>query len=302
MRTAVLPLLVLLAFAAPAGAQDFLAPLERLVEDLVPRTSPQPRPAPPAAPTEAQAEPQMRLGANPPPLPRPRPEGLEDNEQETAPQPDPADTEPDATRSDAEAAPSQTPSVSPASERIYQTACPALLSGRVVGEMVPPIAEGVCGERSPLRISAVRVNGKEVPFSSEVVTNCAMAGALADWVGEVDAYAQSALDSAIAEINSGTSMMCRTRNGGDAAFLSEHGFANALDVVGFDLEDGRVISVEGDWLPNSGPEGRLLRQAHGAACARFTTVLGPEANAEHADHLHLDLGCHGQSCTAQICE
>jgi hypothetical protein len=96
--------------------------------------------------------------------------------------------------------------------------------------------------------------------------------------------------------------MCRNRNNAAAGFTSEHGFANAVDVTGFTLADGRTIAVEGDWLPATAPEGRLLRLAHDAACAGFTTVLGPEANAEHRDHLHLDLGCHGASCTARICE
>jgi hypothetical protein len=146
------------------------------------------------------------------------------------------------------------------------------------------------------------VNGHQVSLSSPATTNCAMAGALADWVGDVDAYARAALNAPVKTLNTGTSMMCRNRNGGDEGFVSEHGFANALDVVGFTLADGRSIAVESDWMPVSTPEAKLLRQAHGAACGLFTTVLGPDANAEHEDHLHLDLGCHGQSCMAQICE
>ena len=31
-------------------------------------------------------------------------------------------------------------------------------------------------------------------------------------------------------------------------------------------------------------------------------LLGPEANALHRDHLHLDLGCHGARCVARLCE
>ena len=89
---------------------------------------------------------------------------------------------------------------------------------------------------------------------------------------------------------------------GKRGVYSEHGFANAVDVTGFTLEDGRKIAVEANWMPAAAPEGRLLRLAHDAACGDFTTVLGPEADEEHHDHLHLDLGCHGQSCTARICE
>jgi hypothetical protein len=118
----------------------------------------------------------------------------------------------------------------------------------------------------------------------------------------VDAYAKAALDTPIEEVVTGTSYMCRPRVGGGEAFTSEHGFANAVDVVGFNLGDGRMVSVKENWMPAASPEGKLLRQSHGAACGTFTTVLGPEANADHEDHLHLDLGCHGQTCTAQICE
>ena len=276
MRMILLPLAALLLAPAPLAAQDFLQPLQDLVEDLAPRPAPTPTPAderPEAEPEEAA-----------PPLPRPRPE--------EAAEPD----EPAAAEADEEI------TAAPEPERVYQTACPALLGGAVIGEMLPPIAEGPCGERSPLSITALRANGREIALSGPVITNCAMAGALADWAGAVDAYARAALDSPLASLETGTSMMCRNRNGGEEGFMSEHGFANALDLVGFTLADGRRIAVEADWLPASAPEGKLLRQAHGAACGHFTTVLGPEANAEHADHLHLDLGCHGQSCMAQICE
>ena len=65
---------------------------------------------------------------------------------------------------------------------------------------------------------------------------------------------------------------------------------------------GVVVTVEADWAEAPSSEGRLLRYAHGAACSHFTTVLGPEANAQHHDHFHVDLGCHGKTCTARLCE
>ena len=295
MRHLIPAMTAALLLTVPAGAQDFLGDFERFVDNMLPQaqapdrgtatpTPPAPptveRPVAPSVPTPVVERPEAGESGEPP-LPRPRPETVPVEE-----------SEPEAV----DAAPSAAP------ERVYQTACPALLSGVVVGEMLEPIAEGICGDRSPLAITGVRVNGREIGFSSPVTTNCEMAGALADWVGEVDAYASAALESAVARIDTGTSMMCRNRNGGDEGFVSEHGFANAVDVVGLTLADGRSITVEADWLPAGSVEGRLLRQAHGAACGRFTTVLGPEANEEHADHFHLDLGCHGQTCTARICE
>lgn len=129
-----------------------------------------------------------------------------------------------------------------------------------------------------------------------------MARELVAWAGEVDSYARAALDSALVSLSNGPGFVCRNRYGAEDGFVSEHGFANAVDIAGMTLADGRTVSVETDWPEATTPEGKLLRQSHGSACGRFTTVLGPEANAEHRDHLHFDLGCHGQTCTARICE
>ena len=175
-------------------------------------------------------------------------------------------------------------------------------NGSQLAKMAAPLAEGACGEQSPLTLTGVMSRGRIVPLSSPVTTNCQMATALPDWVATVDGYAQSMLESPLAQLDTGTGYMCRKRNSGAAGFTSEHGFANALDIVGFTLEDGRSIAVAVDWARANAPEGRLLRLAHDAACASFMTVLGPEADAEHEDHLHLDLGCHGQSCRARICQ
>lgn len=304
MRLPIAAIAALVLAATPVAGQDLLQSFERFVENTLPQRTPPPRQASPAPVEAAQPTPaeERPTGAdlvetadpNTPPLPRPRPDAPD------APQASDTATSPRPGAGDAAAAPPEPER--PAQSRVYQTACPALLGGIVVGKMLDPITDGICGERSPLEVTAVRVNGREIGFSSPVTTNCQMAGALADWLGEVAAYAKAALDSPVATLNTGTSMMCRNRYGAADGFVSEHGFANAIDVTGFTLEDGRTIAVEVDWMPAGAVPGRLLRQAHGAACGRFTTVLGPEANAEHEDHFHLDLGCHGQTCTAQICE
>ncbi|MEC9367793.1 MAG: extensin family protein [Pseudomonadota bacterium] len=46
------------------------------------------------------------------------------------------------------------------------------------------------------------------------------------------------------------------------------------------------------------PRTLFLRHAHKTACRMFGTVLGPEANAAHKDHFHLDLAerRHGNYC------
>lgn len=276
------PFAVLICVAPPAMAQDLFKPLQDMVEAV---TAPPPKAVPPKPAAEDA----------PPPAPRPRPEEAEAPAAEEAPplpkeRPETVEPEP------------AEPEEEDVADRVYQSACPAVLLGLVEAEAAPPLNEDMCGERSPLVITGILANGRMVPLSSPITANCAMASALPGWVAAVDGYAKSALDAPLAEVMTGTSYMCRKRNGAENGFTSEHGFANAVDVTGFTLEDGRSFGVEGDWMPATTPAGRLLRFAHDAGCAGFTTVLGPEANAEHHDHLHLDLGCHGQSCTARICE
>lgn len=224
------------------------------------------------------------------PLPQPRPEMTED-----------ADVEPPRRRPDTPDEAQDGESDTDAS-RVYQVACPAMLTGAVEAVMLAPISDGQCQVASPLAVSAVAANGRLVPLSAPATLNCAMATLLPDWVAAIDGYLMARENTQLARVLVGTSQMCRGRNRVAGADISEHGFANALDVIGFELEDGRSLVLPDGWRQPRSPAGRLLRFAHDAGCARFTTTLGPEANALHADHLHLDLGCHGQSCTARLCE
>ncbi len=76
--------------------------------------------------------------------------------------------------------------------------------------------------------------------------------------------------------------------------MSQHAYANAWDVTGFELTDGRVVSVEKHWH-SEGPFGRFLHEARDDACNIFRVVLGPDYNAQHHDHLHVDMG-RGSRC------
>jgi hypothetical protein len=301
--TQAIPLLAFCAFSVPALSQDFLQPLQDMVDELTaPAQSPRPR--------ETAAEPETNGMV---PVPRPRPPSLPDvpvvdaPPTPLAPAAGPAAPEqaeepdlPPPEQSEPEQEPAQEPATEP--QRVYQVACPAVINGLLKAEMAPPLNEGTCEEKSPLTITGVMSQGRMVPLSSPITTNCQLATQLPGWVEDVDGYAQSMLESPLASITTGTSYMCRGRNSSESQFTSEHGFANAVDVVGFTLEDGRSISVTENWMPAEAGEGRLLRLAHDAACGSFMTVLGPEANAEHQDHLHLDMGCHGKSCEARICQ
>ena len=72
---------------------------------------------------------------------------------------------------------------------------------------------------------------------------------------------------------------------------SEHARANALDVASVTLANGRTVSLVADW-DGQGPNGvegsRLLKRLREGACRVFSTVLSPDYNDAHKDHLHLD--------------
>ncbi|MEO6014223.1 MAG: extensin family protein [Devosia sp.] len=202
---------------------------------------------------------------------------------------------------------SEPPETSSSSEpplppREYQVACPAAMNGEITAKSLPPIHEGQCGIQSPLSVSAITANGRSIPLNTPVITDCGMASAMPAWIAEVDSYLIAHDKTKIELISVSTNYECRNVDHVQVGSLSFHAFADALDVVGFKLADGRTITIAPGF--NGTPEqGRdILRFAHDSACTHFMTVLGPDADAFHQDNMHLDLGCHGKMCTSRICQ
>lgn len=110
--------------------------------------------------------------------------------------------------------------------------------------------------------------------------------------GNATAYSRSRKRisaSASCASNNFGSYACRNVYDREAAPRSRHATADALDVAAFVLGDGRRIHVLGAW--NAGDaQGRFLRDVRDAACRYFDAVLGPDYNAAHRNHLHLDRG------------
>ena len=82
---------------------------------------------------------------------------------------------------------------------------------------------------------------------------------------------------------------CRNVNHRPFGRHSQHATANAIDVAGFVLRDGREITVLSGWT-GGGRDARFLRAARDGACRFFDAVLSPDYNARHRDHFHFDLG------------
>jgi len=108
----------------------------------------------------------------------------------------------------------------------------------------------------------------------------------------VDRAARQILGSPLVRIETMGSYSCRNVAG--SGRLSAHARAEAIDVSAFVLADGRRIGVLNDWNGGSA-EKKFLRVIHDSACKRFGTVLGPNYNAAHHNHFHLELG-DGRFC------
>ena len=158
----------------------------------------------------------------------------------------------------------------------------------------------VCGAAHPYEMTAS--SDGRVTLKPAAMLRCQMVPAVDHWIATViDPAARREFGSGLAEIKIAGSYGCRPVNGQSGNQLSEHGFANALDVSKFVLTDGRVVAVKEGWR-GSPQERAFLRSVHDGACQGFTTVLGPEANAFHHDHFHVDLARHGRDGAGRICK
>ncbi len=140
-------------------------------------------------------------------------------------------------------------------------------------------------------LGTVQLTDIGTPVTNLGAMTCPLARQFARWAREaVQPAAQQWLRSPVRRIESMGSYACRGLNGQAGARLSEHAFANAVDIGAFVLGDGRRITVREGWNdPDSQVRG-FLRAVHQAGCRRFGVTLGPDANAQHRDHLHFDLG------------
>jgi hypothetical protein len=118
---------------------------------------------------------------------------------------------------------------------------------------------------------------------------CPLAANFSAWARyAVRPAAKQYLGSELIRIETMGTYSCRNIGGGRSGKLSEHARANAVDVSAFILRDGRRISVLGGWN-GSQSERDFLRRIRASACKRFGTVLSPDYNAAHANHLHFDM-------------
>ena len=183
-------------------------------------------------------------------------------------------------------------------------------------EVSKPIRNGQCGTPAPVLLK--RIAGVEV--TPPAVVNCRLAARLDQWMKDtVQPVAEVMLGARVTRIITASGYTCRQRIGTTGGRLSEHSLANALDISAFVMGGDQPIDVLTNWAPTArdrqaqaksekpagGGDARPIRDAEqvdgtltsnarflrriSGACTMFGTVLGPEANEAHRDHLHLDL-------------
>ena len=145
------------------------------------------------------------------------------------------------------------------------------------------------GAKCPL-IGALRVQGGEVALSSSFLASCPLAVAYAMFEHHtLHPAAQSVYGQKIARVDHLGSFACRNVYNRESGALSRHASADALDIAGFRLADGRSITVLKDW-PKQNQDAQFLRQVRDGACEAFSVVLSPDYNAAHRNHFHVDVG------------
>lgn len=155
-----------------------------------------------------------------------------------------------------------------------------------------PLDDAPKGEKCGL-YNALTLDRSLTPYSATLRMTCGEAAALYAWERHVARPAAvDILGSPIARIETYGSFSCRNIAG--SGRLSEHGLGNAIDISGFRLEDGRLISVKDFW-GKRGKEAKFLKRVHAGACDLFSVTLGPQYNAAHKDHFHMDMG-PGHAC------
>ncbi len=139
-----------------------------------------------------------------------------------------------------------------------------------------------------IRQDTIRLASLSTAKLRQEETRCAIAARLFMWEHNiVQPAARKYFNEPVAELLHFGSYSCRTIRGSSAT--SEHASANAFDISGFRLRSGKLVTVKQGWQ-GSQPPAEFLREVRDGACDYFNVVLSPDYNADHHDHLHVDMG------------
>ncbi|MBT2133112.1 extensin family protein [Croceibacterium sp. LX-88] len=144
-----------------------------------------------------------------------------------------------------------------------------------------------CSLLGSVQLSSLASDSANLGLSNIGPVTCEVSQVFSGWARYgVDRAARQILGSPVRTIETMGSYSCRNVAG--TGRRSGHATGAAIDVSGFVLEDGRRITVKGGWFGGTEKEQQFLRTVQQSACKRFDTVLGPDYNSAHNDHLHVE--------------
>lgn len=153
-----------------------------------------------------------------------------------------------------------------------------------------PVPDRTTGEGCGFT-DAVRVERTGVSFGRGFTATCALAAA---WLlferHALQPAAQARFGSRVVRVTQLGTYSCRNLYGRAEGRRSEHATGNAIDIAAFTLADGTRIALPEDWESTDPRKAAFLRDVRDGACRFFDVVLGPDYNAAHRDHFHLDMG------------
>jgi hypothetical protein len=159
-----------------------------------------------------------------------------------------------------------------------------------------PVPDQVTGEGCGFANAGRIARLGRAALSSPVVLSCRAVLALAMYERHgLAPVAREHLGSDIARIEHMGTYSCRNINHAPSGRRSRHATADAIDIGGFVLADGRRLTLIGDWASEDAARAAFLLSARDAACRWFDVTLSPFYNALHRDHFHLDMG-GGRAC------
>jgi hypothetical protein len=115
-------------------------------------------------------------------------------------------------------------------------------------ELSAPLREDRCGTAAPVVLHRIRTSTGTVEFRPAPQMNCRMVAGLHRWIeATLQPTSVELLGSPVMRITNSSSYACRNRNNAADGPISEHAFANAVDIGGFVTADGRRVEVVKDW-------------------------------------------------------
>ncbi|MGL5137864.1 MAG: extensin family protein [Beijerinckiaceae bacterium] len=164
-------------------------------------------------------------------------------------------------------------------------------------------ADPACTIMEPVQLLSTPDAGlpaRRIRFPDEPVLSCAMAERFSRFTSDIVApLALGIHGKELVAISTGPGFECRPRNRQAGAKLSSHGQGNAVDIMALELHGARKIVIE---RPDGAESARLINAIRAAACGSFTTVLGPGADAAHANHIHIDIEARGRDGRSKFCQ